>query len=379
MAQDIVGGLFGVTPEMYQQQRQQAQLKEAIAMGQLSPEQFVTTQAYRAGQSAGNVLGGLLGAEDPQLQMIRDVQSMRTQFDVSNPQGLRQFAQALSQKGYTDLAMQASAKAADIDKELSQAEKNRMEKLPPIAQLQAYRDRLIQVVGPNDPRVKEVNAVIEGEGKKGQTTVNLGGLADLFAKKEYETSAAETTKAITAAQEALKTNSKVSRDIAEIEKILPNSFTGKFANFSKDASKTFAALGVPISEKASNTEALQALTNNLVLPAVKQLPGSLAAKELAFLQQTKPEALQEPATIKRLVNMIKDDISVNRALVKRADAYKKQDRLGTLNGFNIALQQDEIYTNLRRYNDLKSRVNAGQKITQQEADFAKSVEQELGL
>jgi hypothetical protein len=108
---DIVGGLFGVTPEMYQQQRQQQQLAEAIKMGSLTPEQFIGTQAYRGGQALGNVAGGLLGVEDPELMKIRDVQQMRTQFDVSTPDGLRSFAQALGQKGYTDLAAQAAAEA----------------------------------------------------------------------------------------------------------------------------------------------------------------------------------------------------------------------------------------------------------------------------
>lgn len=118
--QDIVGGLFGVTPEMYQQQRQAQQMREAADVGGMSPEQFIKFSGYRAGQAAGNVLGGLLGVEDPQLMKIRDVQQMRTQFDVSNPTGLREFAQALGQKGYTDLAIQASGEADK--RELTQAQ-----------------------------------------------------------------------------------------------------------------------------------------------------------------------------------------------------------------------------------------------------------------
>ena len=222
----------------------------------------------------------------------------------------------------------------------------------------------------------------EGEGKGTKIINDLAGLASVFAKKEAEEGAKDITDQISKAQEALKTSSKVSRDIDEIERILPNTFTGQFANIAKTASKTLAAAGIPVSDKASNTEVLQALTNNLVLPAVKQLPGSLAAKELAFLQQTKPEALQEPATIKRLLTLLKDDISVNRALVKRADEYRKADKLGSLQGFNIALQQDSIYQDLRRFNAIKAKVtaNPGKKVlTPAEADFAAKFEEELGL
>jgi hypothetical protein len=233
----------------------------------------------------------------------------------------------------------------------------------------------------NDPRVLAYDKAIaaEGEGKGSKTTIDLAGLSGLFAKEEAKASAKDVTEQISKAQEQLKTNSKLSRDIAELERIIPNTFTGQLSDIAKTSSKTLSALGIPITEKASNTEVANALFNNFVLPAVKQLPGSLAAKELAFLQQTKPNALQEPATINRLIKMLKEDIAVNRALVKRADAYQKQDKFGSLQGFNIALQSDEIYTNLNKYNALKAKVQAKQPITKEEAEFAKSFEQELGL
>lgn len=158
MAQpNVVPSLFGITPELYQQNRMDelvAQQNKAATMAagpgtMLNPSLApLYAQAAQRGQLQGEALravGGLLGVEDPELKKIRDVQQMRSQFDVSSPKGLRDFAQALSQKGYTDLAIQASAKAADIDKELSQAEKNRLEKIP-AAEEQANRVRLNQLV-----------------------------------------------------------------------------------------------------------------------------------------------------------------------------------------------------------------------------------------
>jgi hypothetical protein len=127
---DIVGGMFGVTPEMYQQARQQQQLAEAIKMGSLTPEQFIGTQAYRGGQALGNFAGSLLGVEDPELAKIRDVQQMRTQFDVSTPAGLRSFAQALGQKGYTDLALQAAGEADKRDVAAATVKQKSRESIP---------------------------------------------------------------------------------------------------------------------------------------------------------------------------------------------------------------------------------------------------------
>jgi hypothetical protein len=173
--QSIIGGLFGLSPEMYQQQMMNQQEARALQMAQLDPASLARFGMIRAGQETGRGLAGLMGVEDPQLAMVRDVQQMRTQFDVSTPQGLRSFAQALGQRGYTDLAVQAAQRAAEVDKDLATAEQKRTEKLPNIANLQLYRDRLIQAVGPNDPRVKEVDAAITAAGKGTGTTINMAG------------------------------------------------------------------------------------------------------------------------------------------------------------------------------------------------------------
>lgn len=390
MAENIVSSLFGVDPAALQQQRQVMDSNQAYRFAQLDPMQRAQFSLYQGGAGLGRAATQLLGG-DEQLQKATKVRELSTQFDMTTADGLRQFAQAVAP--FAPEVAQMAVKRSDeiVTTGLKQAEsiattqaKLREKTLPTsnLGKLITERDALITAgATSNDPRIVAYDRAIaaEGEGKGTKVAVDLSGLTQLFARKEAEASAKDITDQISKAQDQLKTGSKVSRDITEIEQILPNAFTGQFANFSKTASKTLSALGIPISDKASNTEVLQALTNNLVLPAVKQLPGSLAAKELAFLQQTKPEALQEPATIKRLLNMIKDDIGVNRILVKRADEYKKADKLGSLQGFNIALQQDAIYQDLRRYNALKTSVAAGNKISQAQADFAKKFEQELGM
>ena len=383
MADNIVGGLFGVDPAALQRQQQLADQQTAYRYAQLDPMQQAKFAQYQGASQLARGVGGLLGMEDPELAKASKIKQIASQIDYTTPEGLRQLASSIKDFAPQE-AMMAIKRADEMGLTQAQTAKALREQRTPtsgLGKLITERDQLLaEGVPANDPRVLAYTKAIsaEGEGKGTKVSVDLGGIASLFAKKEAEAGAKDITDRISKAQQALGSNSKVSRDIAEIEKILPNSFQGQFANFNKTASKTLSALGVPVSEKASNTETLTALTNNLVIPAVKQLPGSLAAKELAFLQETKPTALQEPATVKRLIGMLKDDIAVNRALVKRADKYQKEDKLGSLRGFNIELQQDEIYGNVRKLNDLKARVRAGQKISQEEADFAKSVEQELG-
>jgi hypothetical protein len=147
--QNVVPSLFGITPELYQQNRMadlQAQQIKAATMAagpgtmmnpSLAP---LYAQAAQQGQIVGEgarAVGSLLGIEDPELAKIRDVQQMRTQFDVSTPDGLRSFAQALGQKGYTDLAMQAAGEADR--RELTQAQTVRAGREPAI---QSF-DRLV--------------------------------------------------------------------------------------------------------------------------------------------------------------------------------------------------------------------------------------------
>ena len=114
---NIVSGIFGMTPEAFSMQRdlagQQLAATTAAQPGTLMSPSLAPfyAQAAQQGQLLGKVTGGLLGIEDPELAKIRDVQAMSKQFDTTSPSGLRTFARALAERGYTDLAMQASAKA----------------------------------------------------------------------------------------------------------------------------------------------------------------------------------------------------------------------------------------------------------------------------
>jgi hypothetical protein len=380
---EIVRNLFGIDPATLQQQQNATDFAQAYRFAQLDPFERANMALYQSGSQIARGAGQLLGGDD-QLARATQVRQLATQADFTTPEGFEAFAQAVSPVA-PEVAANAVQRASDLRLKSAQTEKALRERRLPtsgLGKLITERDELIASgLSPNDPRIKAYDRAIEaeGEGKAPKVSVDLGGLSTLFAKKEAEAGAKAITEQITKAQDALSANSKVSRDIAEVERILPNAFTGQFANFSKTASKTLAGLGIPVSEKASNTETLNALFTNFVLPAVRQLPGSLAAKELDFLRQSKPEALQEPATIKRLVTLLKDDIAANRALVKRADEYRKADKLGSLQGFNVAIQQDNIYQDLTKYRQLESRVRSGQRITKEEADFAKQIEKDLGL
>ena len=120
MATDIVGSLFGVTPELYQEQRDLMRQKQAMEFAQADPRTQATFGLYRAGQQAGQALGGLMGVEDPQMRLISQRNALAKQFDVNTPEGLVKYGQALQQAGDTVGALQATALANQMSGQMAE-------------------------------------------------------------------------------------------------------------------------------------------------------------------------------------------------------------------------------------------------------------------
>jgi hypothetical protein len=99
MATDIVGGLFGITPEMYQQQMAQQGLAEGAKLGQMSPDAFGRSMLYAGGAQLGRGIGGAMGAVDPQLQLISARNAVVRGIDLNDPEALQAASSRLAQIG----------------------------------------------------------------------------------------------------------------------------------------------------------------------------------------------------------------------------------------------------------------------------------------
>ena len=102
MATEIVGSLFGVTPEMFQQRQAEMADRQALEYAQLSPLQRASFNLARGGYQ----LAGALGGQDPQLQMISRRQAIARQIDPTNLNSMQMGIQALAQAGDQVGAMQ---------------------------------------------------------------------------------------------------------------------------------------------------------------------------------------------------------------------------------------------------------------------------------
>ena len=135
--QNIVQGLFGMTPESYQQQRDAEAYKRAAAFGQMDPMQAARTSIYYGANQLGNLVGGMLGAEDPQLVRIRQQQQVLSGLDFNDPQSIAQAVKRASDMGNPQLALQLTTLGDKAMERIGVQEERQLKMLARRQQLEA--------------------------------------------------------------------------------------------------------------------------------------------------------------------------------------------------------------------------------------------------
>jgi hypothetical protein len=440
MAQDIVGGLFGITPEMYQRQMGQQELQQGIDLSTLTPGQAGNAMLYAGGAQLGRGIGGALGAQDPQLQLISARNAVMKEVDPTDPESLMNGAKRLAQfdpQGATFLATmareaqvklsqvvrntregRASAMGADVMKANAEAgikasirQLETQEQTPDVVSaLQVYKDQLTALTRPKEYAPSEISKLMNeraqldpvkdkeaydiltnrmnklGSGKSMEEAIGegfglLGKALGGALKKEGEETGKFSAENFNKLGMSVAAGTASQRNLATLETALNNAFTGKFAESKEGIITSLTALGIPVGsdlkDAASNTQLIQAMGTRYVFPLVKNFPGSLAAKELDRLEKTAPNALQQPETIQRLVNLMKVDLAENKYTYDRAKEYKEKNK--TLVNFNEADARIEFQTKLNKLQDLVSGVKRKKSKTKDEDDQINSLKSELGL
>lgn len=102
---EVVNSLFGVTPESLMAQREQALQEQAMQYAKMDPFQRATAGIYAGANKLGGAIGGMLGAQDPEMQKAAALQNIMKQADTSTPEGLATLAKTLGSQGYGQQAM----------------------------------------------------------------------------------------------------------------------------------------------------------------------------------------------------------------------------------------------------------------------------------
>jgi hypothetical protein len=188
----IVQGLFGVTPEAYQQQQQRQAMQDALVMSQLDPMQFARANLMAgAGRAAGG-FAGLMGVEDPQMRLISQRNALAKQFDVSTPEGLAQYGQALQQAGDTQGALGAISIGRQMAQEMARTSQIQAAERSSLAtaaktelsieQERKLRDELSRL--PTNATEEQILGVVTKYGSPDKVLAVLQGTADKAAQRE---------------------------------------------------------------------------------------------------------------------------------------------------------------------------------------------------
>jgi hypothetical protein len=98
MATDIVGGLFGITPQALDEQAYKQALNRGRAFG--TPQGL-----YASAAQLGRDIGGVLGAEDPQLKLISARNAVGQSINPNDPSTIQRGIEQLSSIGDQEGAM----------------------------------------------------------------------------------------------------------------------------------------------------------------------------------------------------------------------------------------------------------------------------------
>jgi hypothetical protein len=157
MADNIVGSLFGLTPQMYGERQRLGALEEGMALAQMNPTSRGAALTYAGAKGLGGAIGGAMGVEDPQLKLISVRNTIAQQIDQTNPESILQGAQMLAQMGDQQGAMALAQYARQAQSEMAQAQQRLAASKASLAQASRERSQAI----PNDIQVANEIATLE--------------------------------------------------------------------------------------------------------------------------------------------------------------------------------------------------------------------------
>jgi hypothetical protein len=120
----VAESLFGVTPESLMASREKRLQEQADAFGRLTPIQAARAGFYEAGSRLGSGIGGLLGAQDPELMRVRQRQEMLQGVDPTSIESLQSAAQQAMARQDFPLAQELANRIQDMQVKQSQVAKN---------------------------------------------------------------------------------------------------------------------------------------------------------------------------------------------------------------------------------------------------------------
>lgn len=176
------------------------------------------------------------------------------------------------------------------------------------------------------------------------------------------------------AGEAYKLTVPMIDKLNKVESTIGNAFTGAGADAKLSIAKGLSAVGVKISDKATDTEIANAISAQVVQQIAKVFPGSQSNKELEQLVKSKFNVQQELPTILRLIRQARDEMLSQKITYEQGAKLPDSERTK----FNANLAQGQNYMKIQQYRDFESKYRNG-TISEAERATAAKLKDELGL
>jgi len=301
MAENIVAGLFGLTPQMYGEQQRVSALQEGINLAQLDPASRGAAMTYGGARGLGTAIGGAMGVEDPQLKLISARNAIAQQIDQSNPESILKGAQMLAQAGDQQGAMALAQYARQAQESIAQTQQRRAAETSSLATAAKTQLSIAQEVNLRDELSKlpqgatqdDVLSVLTKYGSPDRVIAALTASASRTEATQARTAALESANqakieaAKTAADAALE-RAKVLAD-AKIEAAATAGATAKeIARMRVDSAKEIAQIRIDsakdLKEFANNLKGPKVLAPSLQKEEDKELElvDSLTARETSL-------------------------------------------------------------------------------------------------
>jgi len=201
MASEILG-LF-TSPQQYQQQQQDIARQRAMEFARLNPFEQASASIGQGAYGLAGAIGGALGGQDPQLQIIARRQALLSQLDQSNPQSYMQVAQLAAQNGDPEFAMQIADAGRQMQSSMATARKSTAEAQRAeltLAQEQQLKDELSKL--PENATDADVLAIVTKYGSADRvlsalrTSADKAAQRDLLSSQQAERLAAQNERAV---------------------------------------------------------------------------------------------------------------------------------------------------------------------------------------
>lgn len=321
MATDSVMGLF-MDPNQLMQQQSAATDTRAAQFARMSPMEQAQYGIYGGANRVAGGLAGMMGAQDPQMQLATARQQIMQQVNQNDPKSLAQAAQALNQAGDVQGARALAQAAQEAALKQSQITRNLRERpvgMSELGKLQGERADLVKEFGEDDPRVKQYDDKIKklSTGKTLEETMGVGlgaiatAMAGAQAKKAAEASGTEVGKKVAdieGSQTALSAI-KGAKDIFN-----KGIYAGKYGP-TMEGLAGYTGGTVGSTERLANTETFRSYLGDVVIPGLKDFGGSDTVEELKYLQGVYAgDTTAQPKALKNMLERAETKITskINR-------------------------------------------------------------------